>query len=85
MAMAYLLSPVVNWFDRKTLAGINHLRSKKQKEVLSGWSGWLRALSILLTWSVVLLAVYLLMSVLVPQLVESIRTLVAQHKAKAKA
>ena len=81
MAMAYLLSPVVNWFDRKTLAGINHLRSKKQKEALSGWSGWLRALSILLSWSMVILAIYLLMSVLVPQLVESIRTLLANAEA----
>ena len=81
MAMAYLLSPVVNWFDRKMMAGINYLRRKKKKEELRGKRGWLRALSILLSWALVILAIYLLMSVLVPQLVESIRTLLANAEA----
>ena len=77
MAMAYLLTPVVNWFERRILPGINRLREKKKKALLAGYNPWLRALSILLTWSVVLLAVYLLMSVLVPQLVDSVKTLIA--------
>ena len=77
MAMAYLLAPVVNWFERRILPGINRLRQRRQKVPVSGYNPWLRALSILLTWSVVLLAVYLLMSVLVPQLVESVKTLIA--------
>ena len=77
MAMAYLLTPMVNWFERRMLPGINRLREKKQSAPLAGYNPWLRALSILLTWSVVLLAVYLLMSVLVPQLVDSVKTLVA--------
>ena len=77
MAMAYLLAPVVNWFECRLLPGINRLRQRRQKVPVSGYNPWLRALSILLTWSVVLLAVYLLMSVLVPQLVESVKTLIA--------
>ena len=77
MAMAYLLAPVVNWFERRILPGINRLRQRRQKAPVSGYNPWLRALSILLMWSVVLLAVYLLMSVLVPQLVESVKTLIA--------
>ena len=38
--------------------------------------GWLRAVSILITWAIVSYAVYLLMSVLVPQLIDSITTLI---------
>ena len=77
MAMAYLLASVVNWFERLMLPGINKLRARSQLAPIRGYKGWLRALSILLSWSTVLLALYLLMSVLVPQLLESIKTLIA--------
>ena len=77
MAMAYLLASVVNWFERLMLPGINKLRARSQMAPIRGYKGWLRALSILLAWSTVLLALYLLMSVLVPQLLESIKTLIA--------
>ena len=77
LAMAYLLTPVVNWFERKLLLGINKLRERGKKEPIRGYKGWLRALGIFLTWSAVILVVYLLMSVLVPQLVESVKTLIA--------
>ena len=77
LAMAYLLTPVVNWFERGMLPGFNKLRARCGKPAIEGYRGWLRALSILLTWSAVILMVYLLMSVLVPQLVESVKTLIA--------
>ena len=77
LAMAYLLTPVVNWFERGMLPGFNKLRARRGKPAIEGYRGWLRALSILLTWSAVLLVIYLLMSVLVPQLVESVKTLIA--------
>ena len=77
MAMAYLLSSVVNWFEKVMRPGINKLRARSQKAPLKRCCGWLRALSILLTWSSVLLVLYLLMSVLVPQLVDSVKTLIA--------
>jgi len=77
MAMAYLLSSVVNWFERLMLPGINRLRARAQLAPIRGYKGWVRALSILLTWSTVLLALYLLLSVLVPQLLESVKTLIA--------
>ena len=51
MAMAYLLAPVVNWFERRILPGINRLRQRRQKVPVSGYNPWLRALSILLRWS----------------------------------
>ena len=77
LAMAYLLAPVVNWFERVMTPGFNKLRARAQKAPLSGHPLWLRSLSILLTWAAVFLMLYLLMSVLVPQLVDSIKSLVA--------
>lgn len=77
MAMAYLLSSVVNRFERLMLPGINKLCARRQKAPVKAGTLWLRAVSILLTWSMVLLVLYLLMSVLVPQLVESVKTLIA--------
>ena len=76
-AMAYLLAPVVNWFERGMLPAFNKLRARRGKPAIEGYRGWLRALSILLSWSSVLLVIYLLLSVLVPELVESVRTLIA--------
>ena len=77
LALAYLLAPVVNWFERLMVPGFNKLRARTQKAPVTGHPFWLRALSILLTWSAVLLMLYLLMSVLVPQLVDSVKSLVA--------
>ena len=61
-AMAYLLTPVVNWFERVIFRhGGGHAPAK-----------WLRGVSILLTWLVVLALVYALMSVLLPELYKSV-------------
>ena len=64
-AMAYLLSPVVNWIERIILR-----RS-------SGTGGWQRAASIVLTWLVVLASLYAIFSILVPELYNSVKQLVA--------
>ena len=77
MALAYLLSSVVNRVERMMLPGINKLCARRQMAAVKAGAPWLRAVSILLTWSLVLLMLYLLMSVLVPQLIESVKTLIA--------
>ncbi len=70
-AMAYLLAPAVNFFDRRLLSvGKGRLRA-----------GPARALSILLTWAVVFLLVYLLFSILIPQLYLSVTTLIGNMQS----
>ena len=64
--MAYLLAPTVNFFDR----GIVKLTGEKSHR------GLVRAGSILLTWAVVFLLFYILFSILLPQLYQSIVTLI---------
>lgn len=61
-AMAYLLTPVVNWFERAIL---RHGGGRAPAK-------WKRAVSILLTWLVVLALLYALMSVLLPELYKSL-------------
>ena len=77
--MAYLLAPVVNWFERI----ITKLWGKNQRtrnKTLKHGKTWLRAAAILLTWAIVLVLIYLLMSVLIPQLVDSVTLLVKNAK-----
>ncbi len=76
MAMAYLLSPVVNWFERQILRVLRKVKSLQEPRSRKA-SMLLRAGSIFLTWAAVLAVLYLLMSVLVPQLVESVKQLIA--------
>lgn len=64
-AMAYLLAPIVNFFDRCILK----LTDGKGKR------GLIRAGSILAAWLVVFLMLYALMSSLIPQLISSVATL----------
>lgn len=75
LAMAYLLAPMVNWFEHFIRTGIRTW--KKSDKPLPKKAAWLRASAILLTWTLVLFMLYLLMSVLVPQLVESVNALIA--------
>ena len=65
-AMAYLLAPLVNAFDR----GIRGVFGQKTPHAL------VRTGSILLTWAVVFFAFYLFFSILIPQLYLSVVTLV---------
>ena len=69
MCMAYLLAPIVNWLER----GAYHLRDaadKKKGKSIALRQSALRAGSILLTWVGVLLLLYLLFNMLIPQLVD---------------
>lgn len=64
-AMAYLLAPIVNWFER----------------LIPGRQGgtppkWRRGVSVVLTWLVVLALVYALFSILLPELYASVMQLV---------
>ena len=64
-AIAYLLTPIMSWLERAIAA----LWKKLFKKELKQPSGTLRLVSILLTEAVVIFLLYLLMSVLVPQVV----------------
>ena len=76
LAMAYLLTPLVKWFERGILWCVSKLRKKLPDKPLKHGKGLLRAGAILLTWAVVLALTYWLMSVLIPQLVESVTMLI---------
>ena len=69
--MAYLLAPVVNFFDRVIDRGGGEKSPR----------GLVRAGSILLTWAVVFFLLYLLFSILIPQLYLSIATLVGNMQS----
>ena len=60
-ALAYLLAPIVNFFDRSLKSASPRMRS-----------GAVRALSILIAWALAALVIYILMSILIPQLYASI-------------
>ena len=75
-AMAYLLTPLVKWFERGILWCVSKLRKQLPDKPLKHGKGLLRAGAILLTWAVVLALTYWLMSVLIPQLVESVTMLI---------
>ena len=65
-AMAYLLAPVVNWFEFRLLG--------RKEKAMPG--RLMRAISILLTWLVVLALLYGLMSILLPELYKSVLQLI---------
>jgi len=71
-AMAYLLAPVVNWIE----VLVNRAAKKWAGVDVEATARWPRAVSILLAWAFVLLLVYLLMVMLIPQLVDSITVLI---------
>ena len=77
-AIAYLLTPVMSWLEKAIRAGWKRLFPKKE---LKPRSGGLRLVSILLTEAVVIFLLYLLMSVLIPQLVDSVTTLINNAEA----
>ncbi len=76
LAMAYLLTPLVKWFERGILWCVSKLRKRLPDKPLKHGKGLLRAGAILLTWAVVLALTYWLMSVLVPQLIDSVTMLI---------
>ncbi|MGM9662846.1 MAG: AI-2E family transporter [Oscillospiraceae bacterium] len=72
-AMAYLLAPIVNWFERLFLGCDKKDRLKAPGKARA----WLRTLSILLTWLVVAALLYAFMQILLPELYQSILQLAA--------
>ena len=68
--MAYLLAPVVNFFER-TPAAVE-ARSQGRRASLG-----LRTISILLTWAIIAVLLYLLASVLLPELYKSVMQLIS--------
>ena len=75
MGMAYLLAPIVNFLERNILRWRDALEKKRGKS-FRVHKGWLRAASIFLTWAFMLVLLYLLFNMLVPELVDSVTTLV---------
>ena len=71
--IAYLLTPVMSWIERTLLRVWRKLFPHKH---LKNGAGILRFVSILLAEAVAILLVYLLMSVLIPQLVDSVTMLI---------
>ena len=69
-AMAYLLSPVVNWFERAVF----------RRKTAGNPGKWMRAVSVTLTWLVVLAMLYAIFSILVPELYKSVMQLAANAK-----
>jgi len=74
-AMAYLLAPLVNWFE-KFLFRCEDRRGGKFRRGRK----WIRGGAILLTWLVVLLFLYALLRVLLPELYRSVLQLAANAK-----
>ncbi|MBQ9392495.1 MAG: AI-2E family transporter [Oscillospiraceae bacterium] len=79
-AMAYLLAPIVNYIERLLRKWCEKARAKNAKNAKNAkprGDGWMRAVSILLTWAMVLLLLYLFLVMVIPQLVASVKTLIA--------
>lgn len=70
-AIAYLLTPVMNWLEKWLLRLRKRLLPKRGDQKTGG----VRLLAILLTEAAMLYLLYLLLSILVPQLVDSITML----------
>ena len=71
-AIAYLLTPIMSWLEK----AIRALWRRATKKELKPRSGALRLVSILLTEAAVIFLLYLLMSVLIPQVADSVTTLI---------
>ena len=76
--IAYLLTPVMNWIERAIHGAWQKLLPKRQ---VKNAAGILRFVSILLAEAVAILLVYLLMSVLIPQLIDSVTMLINNAEA----
>ncbi len=73
LAFAYLLAPIVDFFDRLI-----------EKAAPKAKSSVIRGLSILITWLCVIAMVYLMFSILIPELVDSVKTLAANFETYYK-
>ena len=73
LAFAYLLAPIVDFFDRLI-----------EKAAPKAKSSVIRGLSILITWLCVIAMIYLMFSILIPELVDSVKTLAANFETYYK-
>ena len=74
--MAYLLTPVVNFFELRPFAQVSRQplpREPERQRISKG----IRAVSILLTWALILVMAYVLFSILIPELYKSLLQLVS--------
>ena len=74
--MAYLLTPVVNFFELRPFAQVSRKplpREPERQRISKG----IRAVSILLTWALILVMAYVLFSILIPELYKSLLQLVS--------
>ncbi len=80
LVMAYLLAPIVNFFEGLIRKGLGKIRGLQGKTIPHA-AGWLRGVSIFLTWGIVLLLLYLAMSVVIPQLIDSVTMLISNAES----
>ena len=73
--MAYMLAPMVNFFENLS----PHVKAARERDRRAALA--IRALSILLTWAVIGVLLYLLASVLLPELYKSILQLVTNAES----
>ncbi len=73
LIMAYLLNPLMMFVENKMVAPIVKIAFKKKHEDLSGTK---RNVSIVITWGVVMLMLFALLSLVIPEIVASIEMLV---------
>ena len=74
--MAYLLTPVVNFFELRPFAQVSRKPLPREPERHRISKG-IRAVSILLTWALILVMAYVLFSILIPELYKSLLQLVS--------
>lgn len=70
-AIAYLLAPVVDWFEQRLFPKSTEQATQAGKF----FSKWPRIISLLLTWFVILVCCYVLLSILLPEVYRSILSL----------
>ena len=69
--IAYLLAPVINYFERKLFPAAVEKAEKQGRMCASGP----RTVSLLITWALIMVLGYLLMSILIPDLYKSVTKL----------
>ncbi|MCR5501630.1 MAG: AI-2E family transporter [Lachnospiraceae bacterium] len=77
MVIAYLFTPMINFFERKIFIPVS-LRKKDKQDLSPLKLKVFRVLSIILSMTIVIGLISVLLSFIVPQLVESISSIVAQ-------
>ena len=72
-AIAYLLAPTVNWFERLLVPETERTERTRKP--------WLRAVSILMSWVTVGIFLYAMMMILIPELYRSVMQLISNAES----